>query len=323
MAITKNIPCYCSPAKEKTPYHFSTASLNKIINIWNSFAQDKIFVPQKATSQLMWEKLDKTLKGYVGGPNKYWLWCGAIEKLAERHYKKYHPKLQKLKRDLKLICRKELKPEKPEIWCKNPRTWLSNWDIQNVMTQYAANPKYKYIFLGVYPIDFALMSSNGTCMYSNLCTVDVTKLMKKGKRFMGLITNLDTHDQSGSHWTSTFMVLDPKLQTYGAFYYDSTGSTIPEYLHMFIKTVKDQCDKLNPKYKFKIFQNRKQHQHKNTECGMFSMVYQIRWINKHIVKRNQTSFQEIIANPYIDDEHMLMIRDHLFRPNTKNELKNI
>jgi hypothetical protein len=39
------------------------------------------------------------------------------------------------------------------------------------------------------------------------------------------------------------------------------------------------------------------------------------------VKKNNTSFEEILGNPYIDDDHMLKIRDTLYRPNTKMELK--
>jgi len=231
--------------------------------------------------------------------------------------------LAKIKRDLRALCKRELKPEKPESWYRNPKAWLSNWDIQNVMTQYAQNKAYHYEFIGVFPIDFAVMSQNGNCMYSSICTIDIKSYLKKGKTFLGLITNLDRHDQSGSHWTSTFMVIDPKLKTYGAFYYDSTGSPIPSYLFTFLKNVKEQCQSLYPDKEFLINQNKKQHQRKNTECGIFSMLYQIRWLNKHIIKKDMTTFHEILANPSIDDEHMLIIRDHLFRPNTKLELKKL
>jgi hypothetical protein len=295
-------------------------------NLWNQVCplpakRLKTDVSQKA----LYQSLNNVLKPYVKGSNKYWLWSGVLDKLAEKFYAKdkNDKKLAKIKRDLRLICKKDLKPEKPESWYRNPKTWLSNWDIQNVMTQYAQVKAYHYDFLGVFPIDFAVMGQNGTCMYSNICTIDVKKYLNKGKSFIGLITNLDRHDQSGSHWTSTFMVIDPKLKTYGAFYYDSTGSPVPGYLFTFLKSVKEQCDKLHPHLEFKIHQNKKQHQRKNTECGIFSMLFQIRWINKHIVKKNNTSFEEIIGNPYIDDEHMLIIRNQLFRPNTKLELKKI
>lgn len=306
---------YCSPINEKNPYCFSQSSLKKMIDIWNSVSSKKM---KTGTAKTMCSELKKTL-----ATPKYWIWCGIIEKEAEKYYVNNYQKLQKIKRDLRNICKKDLKPEKPEAWYKNPKTWLSNWDIQNVMIQYAAAPKYKYAFLGVFPIDFAVISSKGSCVYSNFCVIDIKKYINKGISFIGLITNLDRHDQSGSHWTSTFIVIDASLPTYGAYYYDSTGNTIPSYMQFFMNNVKKQLDIINPNKPFKVYQNRKQHQRKNTECGIFSMVYQLRWINKHIVKKNNTSFQEIIANPYIDDEHMLMIRDYLFRPNTKMELKQL
>lgn len=317
---------YCSPSVN-SKYCFSLSSINALIQIWNMFGKPLIKLPQNAHKTLKLKKLNDVMGPYLNDnkdkKSKYWLWCGLMERLAEKSNKLTEKQLQTIKRQLKRISKNDLKPEKPEQWYKNPKTWLSNYDIQNVMVQYADTKKYKYAFLGVFPIDFSVKSVAGTCMYSSVCTIDVQKVLKRGKKFVGLITNLDKHDESGSHWTSTFLVIDPMLPTYGAYYYDSTGSAVPSYLYEFIKNVKIQCDQLFPQKTFKIFQNKKQHQRKNTECGIFSMLFQIRWINKHIVKKNNTSFQEIVANPYIDDDHMLKIRDYLFRPNTKLELKKI
>jgi hypothetical protein len=299
-------------------------------------SDEKIFA---TTAPQMYSKLNNVMKRYTkpkrttnapraqkvpqAQQNKYWLWPGILDRLAEIYYKNDVKKIAKIKRDLRIIAKQDLKPEKPESWYRNPKTWLSNWDIQNVMLQYSVTKAYHYQFLGVFPIDFAMISQSGSCMYSSLCTINIEKYIKNGKSFIGLITNLDRHDQSGSHWTSTYLVIDPKLSTYGAYYYDSTGNPVPNYLFPFIKNVKEQCDKLFPEKEFRIIQNKKQHQRKNTECGIFSMLFQIRWINKHIVKKNNTSFEEIIGNPYIDDENMLRIRDYLFRPNTKLELKKL
>jgi hypothetical protein len=317
---------FCSPSAD-SKYCFSLSSLNILTNIWNMIGKP-IKVSPMQNKATKYKNLNAVLSTYLKGLKgpkgpKYWLWCGLLERLAEKSKKINDAKLQQIKKQLRKISKKDLKPEKPEQWYKNPKMWLSNYDIQNVMVQYAAASKYKYTFLGVFPIDFSVQSAQGTCVYSNVCTVDVNKFLKKGKKFIGLITNLDKHDESGSHWTSTFMVIDPALPTYGVYYYDSTGSSIPSYLYQFVKNVKIQCEQLFPQKPFKIFQNKKQHQYKNTECGVFSILYQIRWLNKHIVKKNNTSFKEIIANPFIDDDHMLKIRDNLFRPNTKIELKKL
>ena len=311
------VNCYCSPANINEN-HFSETSLKKMVEIWNLIGTKKIKISKP---EIMYKNLNNVLKQYTIEDNKYWLWCTILDRLVESKIK--GKKQLAIKKTLKNICKKELKPEKPEAWYRNPKTWLSNYDIQNVMVQYEKTKKYKYVFLGVFPIDFAVKSMTGSCMYSSICSIDIKKYLKKGKKFIGLITNLDKHDESGSHWTSTFLVIDPNLPTYGAYYYDSTGNTIPSYLFDFIKNVKLQCEYLNPKKEFVMIQNKKQHQRKNTECGMFSMVYQIRWINKHIVKHNNTSLTEITGNPYIDDDNMLRLRDYLFRPNSKMELKRL
>lgn len=315
---------FCSPVNESNTLCISIKALRKIISIWNSFNTINL-KPKNGSSIAMYKCLNDKLKRYCGS-DKYWLWCSIIEMLAEKSIKPNGAnlnKILKIKRDLRAIAKRELKPEKPLSWYKNPKTWLSNFDIQNVMLQYEQTKKYKYTFLGVFPIDFSVALDNGKCIYSEFCTIDIVKYAKQNKRFIGLITNLDKHDQSGSHWTSTFLVIDPTLQTYGAYYYDSTGKSVPSYLMKFLIMVKHQCDNLYPEKRFVIYQNKKQHQYKNSECGVFSMVFQIRWINKHIVKLNNTSFQEIIGNPYINDDNMLKIRDTLFRPNVKLELKKI
>lgn len=311
---------YCSPANENNKFCFSEKSLKKMVSIWNSFNSVKI--TNTNSSATMYKSLNTKLKKYAGN-NKYWLWTGVIEKLAEKKLSsapENMKKLLKIKRDVRIVAKRDLRPEKPESWYKNPKTWLSNYDIQNVMTQYEQTNKYKYRFLGVFPIDFSIQSENGQCMYSNICDINVKDNLRKCKKFIGLVTNLDKHNEPGSHWTSTFIVIDPKLQTYGAYYYDSTSSSIPKYLYDFIYKIKLQCDALFPNQKFVIHENKKQHQYKNSECGVFSMIFQIRWINKHIVKKNNTSFKEIIANPFINDANMLRVRDALFRPSTKMEL---
>jgi hypothetical protein len=316
---------FCSPSNEMNKYCFTETSLRKMVIIWNIINKNKIKC--KSVSDI-YKALQTKLK-----PHVYWLWCGVMERMAEKKINtlsnqiktqktiKAINQLTKAKKDLRMIAKKNLRPEKPESWYKNPKTWLSNYDIQNVMFQYSDCKKYKYAFLGVFPIDFTVASVNGVCLYSEFCHINIKDYIKRGKKFIGLITNLDKHDESGSHWTSTFMVIDPSLQTYGAYYYDSTGNSIPSYLNTFLQDVKKQCDTLYPHIDFNINLNKKQHQYKNTECGVFSMVFQIRWINKHIVKKNNTSFEEILGNPYIDDDHMLKIRDTLYRPNTKMELK--
>ena len=51
-----------------------------------------------------------------------------------------------------------------------------------------------------------------------------------GKKYFGFVTNLCKFDEPGTHWTSSFFILDPELDSYGAYYYDSVGRKIPPLL---------------------------------------------------------------------------------------------
>jgi len=302
---------YVSSSNEKMKNYFSDTFLRKLVIYYNKSVKNK--TDKIKLDSNLYKSLKNKMKKYKV-EKQYWHWPYIIKKLQND---------DKIIRDIKKFENKELVPERPQNWYNNPKTWLSNYDIQNVMIQYHNCKKYKYNFLGVFPIDFSMIDSNGICMYSKFCTIDIKKLSKKYS-FIGFITNLDKHDEPGSHWTSTFIVIDPKLPTYGAYYYDSTGYRgIPAYLENFMNSIEIQCKTIYPEKEFKININKKQHQYKNTECGVFSIIFQIRWLNKHIVKKNKTSFEEILGNPYLNDDTMLKLRQTLFRPNSSFELKSL
>jgi len=235
-----------------------------------------------------------------------------------------------MQQNIKLIEKTELRPEMPAQWYKNPIEWLSNYDIDDVMVQYNNEKKYCYSFLGVFPIDFSEEDKFGRCLYSHICSLDLKKYTSKGIKYLGLITNLDKHDESGSHWTSTFIIIDPKNKSYGAHYYDSNAISIPHYVKKFILNIKKQLAKKYPKVPFTITSNTKRHQMKNTECGMFSMAYQIRWINA-LLKYKQLKLKSpyedsnfrlnIVNDNNITDSKMEENRKYLYRPNLKMHLK--
>jgi hypothetical protein len=66
-------------------------------------------------------------------------------------------------------------------------------------------------------------------------------------------------------------------------------------------------------YPFKLEYNTHQHQYKNTECGVFSMVYQIRWL-EGLKTDPKTTFDRVVQHKMRDDE-IHRFRDVLFRPN--------
>lgn len=310
-------PSYYSPAKNirKGACCFSKESLITLIECWNKInINNKIVYNKNDSCKKLWNYLnDKFTKTNICNENQDWCWASAIENMTDDKDIKY---------SVKKIANKEFRPEKPLEWNKNPRTWLSNFDIDKVMKQYEQNKNYKYKFLGVYPIDFNSKDNFGRCLFKEFCNIDIGDYIKKKVKFIGLITNLDKHDEPGSHWTSTFIILDPRLKAYGAYYYDSTAKKIPSYVLNFLKEIKKQIEKIYPISSHKPFflkYNTKQHQRKNTECGMFSILFQIRWLN-YIKKNKETMFDDIIIDEDINDDRMNELRDVLFRPNIKSIL---
>ena len=161
-------------------------------------------------------------------------------------------------------------PDKPYEWKKNPTTWLSNYDILNVLEQYEeAHPEFE--FLGPTPIDFdtRLKTSGNQCVTHELCAFSLAEHKNQGKTKIGIVFNLDKHNEPGSHWVSLFIDLNDKF----VFYFDSAGDEIPKE----IKALKDRVIKQAAEMgeKFKYLENKRVHQRGNTECGVYSLFFLI------------------------------------------------
>jgi hypothetical protein len=325
--MNKEIIKYNSPKNAKNPYIFSKESLIHLIDAWNKYKPDKIIYKKTDAIAKLSLLLNEKIKP-VCDDKQYWCWPGTISKIASSAND------TKTKEIIKMIETEELRPEMPIEWYANTREWLSNYDIEDVMKQYDKDRTYKYAFLGVYPIDFSEEDKFGRCLYSQICSLDVKKYINKKIKYLGLITNLDKHNQSGSHWTSTFIIIDPRNKCYGAHYYDSNAIAIPAYIKKFINNIKERLHVIYPNSKFKITYNTIRHQKKNTECGMFSMTHQIRWMNS-LLKYKELKLPDpykdnnflkcITNNKNITDDIMNESRKYLYRPNLKVHLnkKNI
>lgn len=162
--------------------------------------------------------------------------------------------------------------------------WLSTKDIDYVIKQYEKiNNTFKY--LGAHPADY----------------FEITKWNNKQFKthdLIGVIFNLDTHNQPGSHWVC--LVIDNRLKTIE--YFDSAGQAPETYIKEFIKKLMKSNEFKN--YKFK--RNKKVHQKENSECGVYC-------INFMIERLNGKSFEEISEN-VIGDSIMNKMRNIFFRP---------
>lgn len=165
--------------------------------------------------------------------------------------------------------------------------WLSTFDINDSMMQY--EKKYNrpkptksnhdrlegkttvslFKFFGAVPMDFALLRQ------LEIATADYKKLYDAEIRKLGIIFNLDNHDQPGSHWVAMFTDLDKGH----IFYFDSYG-VIPEprvrelmrKQFVFMRSIGIPSDQIRVEY------NRTQHQRENSECGVYSMNVIIRML---------------------------------------------
>ena len=307
---------FCSPSHEKVYERDSTCftkeALIRLVQAWNDAnPDDAIKGAERASKKKLWGDLNKKMFRVCKGSGREWCW---VDKLAKA---KSSPEVAK-----------SLRPARPREWYKKPYAWLSNFDIEAVMRQYQDDKQNRFRFLGVYPLDFAAKDMFGSCLFREICSLDISKLARgrNGVKYIGMITNLDYHDEDGSHWTSLFACIDPKSPCFGAYYYDSVAPSVPpKEITQFMQHLKAQGEALAKETPgaeravFRIDYNKKRHQYGNSECGLFSMAYQIRWLDKLQKNPETTRFEEVV-DVNLKDEHVHQLRKILFRPNTREEV---
>lgn len=283
---------YCSPSSSNKSC-FNQEQLKELVKQYNKHFPDKIRINSKNLDEL----LNKRLKNILGN-NNHFLWPDYLASLSP-NYKLYD------------IANSSLMPKKPKEWYHNPNTWLTNLDIDAVLEKFSDTPKFNYHFLGTKSIDFAVKNNDNSCSYDSQCRININDIIKNNKKYMGIVLNLDKHNQSGSHWVSIFFSIDPTSKSYGIYFYDSVSGSMPPIVTQYINDIQSQLKTIYKK-KPKFYTNNIQHQYGNNECGMFCLCYQIRWLN--LLKKNKnTSFDNVIKVK-INDKMVNKMRNILFRP---------
>jgi hypothetical protein len=168
-----------------------------------------------------------------------------------------------------------------------------------VLHQYElTHPTFKAF--GPTPIDFDSRpkDESGKCVWEELCTFQLSNYLEKGKTKLGMVFNLDKHDEEGSHWVSLFVDLEERF----IFYLDSAGNRIPKEIRTLVKRIQTQGMSLSSPLnsysswsmtdkeinsspiakqgadlnlqRFKFYENYPlEHQLGNTECGMYSLYF--------------------------------------------------
>lgn len=289
----------CNPKTEgRTPVKDSCLTPEILIKIKDEFNKHHKDDPVHNTDYIdLWKKL----KYRLAHCDKEDCWLEQIKDIELR----------------KQIDKMSFAPDKPLEWKKNPRAWLSNFDIMKVLRQYEDIPfqgSKKFKLLGPTPIDFDSRPAdmNGECVWEEICNFEVDTYLKKGKTKIGIVFNLDNHTQGGSHWVSMFVDLEDAF----IFYFDSNGEKIKPRINKLVKRIIEQGKHLDTPMHFEFYENYpNEHQQQNTECGMYSLFFIIAMLtNKAGPKKFSNSKQKInyFKNKIIPDSYVFRYRNKYF-----------
>lgn len=273
---------------------FSIDALRKIADKWNTTHPEKaIEYTETSTGKSLWNSINNAM---LSECNNEVCWL-------KQDFIKETPIARELL--------KNFKPMMPNKWKENPREWLNTIDIRDVMNQYEVkHPDFE--FIGPVPMDFDSKIGFGQCVINELCNIKLASLLEKGKYKLGVIFNLDKHTQPGSHWVAMWAHFpnagkvannDTVIRSEGEIcYWDSYGMKPNQEVVVLMNRLAAQAEELNYPISIKI--NKRRHQYKNTECG----VYCIYFLTSFLEGR---AFEDIVGN-IIGDDKMFEKRKDFF-----------
>jgi hypothetical protein len=260
----------------------SPTALNKLVKAWNKEATNPKYKISTTTTPA---KIYESMVNIFNQTNS---------RLLPEHEWWQQPWVKKHLSSTEIAEIKEThySPDAPEKWLENPIEWLSTLEIDAKLEQYEKKyPEFKYF--GATPIDFDLKSSTGSCQVNSLCNINLSMLLnqKTPKKYIGVVFNLDKHDEPGSHWIALFVNI-PKAEIN---YWDSYAVKPPTEVVTLMDKIATQGSKLDKPIKFKKNINTKRHQYKGSECGVYSC-------NFIIEQLEGKSFDQVVKTVIPDDE---------------------
>lgn len=195
-------------------------------------------------------------------------------------------------------------PRRPKEWRKNRKTWLSNFDILAILRQYE-EIYVAFKFIEPSPIDFDdILENKKVCVTKALCGFTLQNHIANGKRKIGIVFNLDTHLQGGSHWVAMFLSVDNGI----IFYFDSLGDPIPQRILKFARRIMAEAVTIGRKL---VYHSNVPHVHQkgSSECGMYCLYFIITMLT------NASPMEKKIAyfkTAKITDKFIFSLRDKYF-----------
>lgn len=209
------------------------------------------------------------------------------------------------------LDKKVFAPDQPPEWKKNKNEWLSNYDIFDVLHQYEETYK-NFELLGPTAIDFDAKLEGDKCVTEEICRISLSELVKRGIDKIGIVFNLDKHNEPGSHWTSMFIDLKAQI----IFYFDSAANETPPEIENLRDRLIKQGQELSSPVRFKYYQNYPHnHQNSNTECGMYSLFFIITMLTEKIDDSKPISLKQrlrLFKQKKIPDSHVENYREIYF-----------
>lgn len=198
------------------------------------------------------------------------------------------------------------RPLMPSEWKSDMNTWLSNFEIMDVLKQYE-HKHSDFLFIGPTTIDFATKIREDRCIQQSMCSFNVKELIQQKKYKIGIVINLDRHDQTGSHWVALFI----NLLIGGVYYYDSYARPPPGEIVDFMRKVAVQGTSVETSLSptgtpFVTEYNKVRHQFKNSECGVYCMYF--------ITQMLENVNFETFTNNGLHDDAVNKFRTYYFDP---------
>ena len=265
---------------------YSLESLQKIAKEWNKTHPDnkiKNYSKIKNSREELWKSIQNKLANVCDNDEHCWKKQAFIKKMKDSEIEYY-----------------TFKREYPPEWKINKYTWLNTYDILYVMKQFEKTiPSFK--FLGVIPSD---CPTKITC---ELTKLNLSDFITEGIRNIGVVYNLDTSRQNGSHWVGIFIKIYPRRKGieknfFEINYYDSSGSLPIALIKQFIDNLVEKI--LADGGDYIVIYNNTRHQFGGSECGMYSMNF--------ILERLHGKTMYEISRMRIPDQEMNYLRRILY-----------
>lgn len=240
------------------------------------FPQYEILNPSKYKKYLVYEMRKNTTDS-----QKQWLSQSFIKLMDNVHKKE--------------LLKHTFRPSGP----KGNFEWLNTLHIDDVMGQY--EKKYNdFKFLGTVPMDFDDFERYG------IKNLNYQNLVKGGKKRIGIVFNLDNHNESGSHWVAMFA----DISRGNIYYFDSYGVEPEPRVRTLMRRIARFCETGMgiPNKDITVDYNKYVHQRANSECGVYSMNFILRLL------RGDTF--ETVCSSQIPDKKINKCRNVYFN-NTK------